>query len=41
VNKIEVEYDETLGYPTSLFVDPDEGIGDDEVVYSVTKLEVR
>ena len=41
VYKIEVEYDEELGYPTRIYVDPDKGVADDEVQYAIGPLTVR
>jgi Family of unknown function (DUF6174) len=39
-DKVEVTFDETLGYPVRVFVDPDANIADDEFHFEVTDFKV-
>ena len=41
VGKIEVNYDDSLGYPTSIYIDSDKGKDGDEFRYTVTKFELK
>ncbi len=38
--RVDVTFDDELGYPTSLYIDYDEGIADEEVGYTVADVQV-
>jgi hypothetical protein len=38
---IQVEYDETLGYPTSAYIDYEQNVADEELGFEISDLKVR